>query len=199
VPRRKITTDFPQLTIHKPLSAIMKKHIAIFLILICTRTFACDCDWAGNFLEMAINSEVVALVKVKNYNNFFQFTGGVTSDEHQQPLSATFEIIELLRGNEQRTEIEIFGDPGNLCRPYINYLKVGNYYLVALNKSEGIDHGNGIVETPNDYILWNCGEYWINYDKSNNSVTGRILERKKKDKTIAYTELKAKLENGESR
>ena len=143
----------------------MKNRIAIFLILICTRTFACDCEWAGNFLEMANNSEVVALVKVKSYNNFFQFTGGLTSDEHQQLLSATFEIVELLRGDEQRTEIEVFGDPGNLCRPYINYLTAGEYYVVALNKS----------------------------------VTGKILERKKKSRTLDYNELTAKLEAEESR
>ncbi len=148
---------------------------------------------------MSANSEVVALVKVKSYNNFFQFTGGITSDEHQQPLSATFEIVELLRGEEQRTEIEVFGDPGNLCRPYIDYLKTGDYYVVALNKSEGIDHGNGIIETPNDYFLWGCGEFWINYDMTNNSVTGRILKRKKKTRTLPYTELTAKLENRESR
>ncbi len=148
---------------------------------------------------MANNSEVVALVKVKSYNNFFQFTGGLTSDEHQQPLSATFEIVELLRGDEQRTEIEVFGDPGNLCRPYIDYLTAGEYYVVALNKSDGIDHGGGIVETPNDYVLWNCGEFWINYDQPNNSVTGRILERTKKSKTLDYNELTAKLEDEKSR
>ena len=157
----------------------MKNPIAILLILTCTRNFACDCEWAGNFLEMASTSEVVALVKVKKYNNFFQFTGGLTTDEHQQPLSATFEIVELLRGDEQRTVIEVFGDPGNLCRPYIDYLKDGSYYVVALNKSEGINHGNGIIETQNDYFLWNCGEYWISYDSSNNKVQGRITARQK--------------------
>ena len=139
---------------------------------------------------MAVNSEVVALVKVKSYNNFFQFTGGLASNEHQQPLSATFEIVELLRGDEQRTEIEVFGDPGNLCRPYIDYLKAGEYYVVALNKSDGIDHGDGIIETPNDYVLWNCGEFWINHNPTNEQLTGRIYRNEKKDKEYSYAEFR---------
>ena len=177
---------------------MMKNRITILLILVSTRVFACECESAGNFLNMATNSEVVALIKVAKYNNFIDFSDGITVTDKQQPLSATFEIVELLRGDEQRTEVEVFGDPGNLCRPYIDYLKIGSYYIVALNKSQGIDHGNEIIETPDDYFLWVCGEFWISYDQTNKSVTGRIFERKKKSKTIRYSELTAKLENEES-
>jgi hypothetical protein len=153
---------------------------------------ACSCDWSGNFLNSADNSELVAVVKITEYHNFFELTGA-SVDTLNQPLSATFEIIELLSGTEQRKEVMVFGDSGYLCRPYINYLKKGEYYIVALNRSNGIDHGNGVAETSSDYYLTSCGEYWANFNMLNQTANGFILSKKKRRRDYSINDIRKRL------
>lgn len=178
----------------------MKKRLyKLFILLFGTiKVQACDCDWSGNFLEIAKESQLVALVKVVKYNNYFELSGA-SSNTINQPLSATFEIKEIISGTESRNKIEVFGDIGNLCRPYIDTFQTDKYYVVALNNSSGLDHENGIKETESDFIIWNCGEYWLDMNDSNQSVTGFIYKGKKKKRDVRYSELKENIQNNKSR
>lgn len=161
----------------------MKKNLlTLFFTLSWLPVFSCSCSSAGNFIKATKKADIIALIKVEEYQDFFTLTGA-GPDSINQPLSAKVEVIQLLQGNEERKEIKIYGDNGILCRPYIDALKKGGYYVVGLYKGQDI-------EQEEDYIISICGEFWIEYNQTNETVKGLIKENRRRPKTYLYSELK---------
>lgn len=170
---------------------LMKKSLLLIVgILIWTTGYPCSCDYIGNFLKASEYAEVIAIIKVNEHNNYFPLTGAAPPDTINQPLSATFEIIEILKGKEERKEVEVFGDDGVLCRPYIDKFEVGKYYIVGLLQGEDADRGFGIRETAEDYQILICGEFWLEYNPDSKMVEGLIKKKRRKTSTMPLEDFK---------
>ena len=125
--------------------------VAIFFTMLAQSVSACDCGWGGPFLNVAQESEVIVIGEVRSY----------------QVNSLSLEIIEVLRGTENRSTIRLWGDNGAQCRSYVEEFPVGSRWIFALY-SVTPSNGNGSMEDhdnapPNekktDYEIFNCGEY----------------------------------------
>ena len=152
-------------------------------------SFACDCYYNGPFLKMAQRTPFVALVRVTKYLTFKDIYNSKT------PMSMEIEIIDIYKGKENRNTVTVWGDIGNLCRPYLSTFKEGQYYVIALdNGNYGGGHPN---EKNTDYSICGCGCYWIPVDFEKLIVKGDIESKDMKSTTLKLPELKAKLtQNG---
>ncbi len=74
------------------------------------------------------------------------------------------EIIAIYKGVEQRKKIIVWGDPGNLCRPYLNTFKVGQYYAIAFDTGRPNTGTQPTDEKATDYSICICGAYWLSVD-----------------------------------
>jgi hypothetical protein len=124
---------------------------------------SCSCGYNGAFLTVATGSAFVAYVKVIKHLSFKDIYGEKT------PMSMEVEIIEIYKGEEIRKTVIVWGDPGNLCRPYLSYFKEGAYYLIAFSPA-----GRGSNEKPTDYTISICGAYWLNVDAEKKTASGDI-------------------------
>ena len=161
----------------------MKKLLLTTIgILVWTSGLTCSCNYAGNFIKATSRTDIVAIIRIKDYDDYFKLDGAAPQTINQ-PLSVTVEVISVLRGQEARKEFKIFGDDGVLCRPYIGVFKKDKYYVVGLYRCGTADR-EGIKETPNDYQVSVCGEYWIDYNPNDKTVKGRIRGKKRKSTTM---------------
>lgn len=168
----------------------MTKHLFILFLIIgpgLSNSFACDCGYEGPFLKMAKRTPLVALVKVKKYLTFKDIDGSKT------PMSMEVEIIEKYKGKENRKMITVWGDIGNLCRPYLSIFKEEKYYVIAFDKG---NHNSGHRdEKDTDYSITACGCYWLTADVRKKEAAGDIDSPSRKNKIIKLQTLKKRLEN----
>ena len=152
------------------------KHLTTILTLIfltlTSQTFACDCESQGHFLKVAQKSKIVALVKVNSYLSYKSIYDKPT------PLSMEVEIIKVFYGQETRKTITVWGDNGNLCRPYLSVFKTNNYYVIAFEQD--------VKDNPSDYAISNCGDYWLTADIEKEIAIGPISESQKE---ITFSDL----------
>lgn len=163
----------------------LKILLTIFFLTLGQTILACDCDSQGEFLTVAPKTKLVALVKVTKYLTFKDIY------EEKTPMSMEVEIIEVYKGKETRKKVIVWGDIGNLCRPYLSRFDVGKFYLIAFDS--GLDGAKGFAhknEKITDYSISVCGDYWLNADMKKQIITGSIAN---KIKQISLVELKAKL------
>src|SRR6187455_1998006 len=121
------------------------KKFKIFIVinlLLLSKTFACSCEYQGSFLKVSKETSFIALIKVSKYLTFKDIYGEKT------PMSMEVELIETYKGKEERKTFKVWGDPGNLCRPYLNKFKEGQYYVIAFSPAS---------EDKNDYSISICG------------------------------------------
>jgi hypothetical protein len=163
--------------------------VGLSLILTTNNIYACDCEYQGSFMKMTQYTSLVAYVKVTKYLTFKDIYNSKT------PMSMEVEIIEVYKGKESRKTITVWGDIGNLCRPYLSQFKEGQYYVIAFySGSYGGGHPD---EKTSDYAIANCGAYWLIVDFEKSTVTGDIDSKERISTTINISELKAKLsQNG---
>ena len=158
----------------------MKKVLLTIIgIIFWTSGQTCDCDYIGNFLKTSKWAEVVFIVKVKGHGDYISLTGAAPSTV-SVPLTATFEIIKTIKGNTDKKEIKVFGDNGVLCRPYIDTFKKDKYYIVGLYRCDGKQG----YETTDAFYIAGCGEFWIEYNSEDKTVTGLIKNKKRKPTTM---------------
>jgi hypothetical protein len=153
----------------------MKRLTTILTIIFLTSTsltYACDCESQGHFLSVAPKSKLVALVKVNSYLTFKNIYDKPT------PMSMEVEIVKVYYGQETRKTVTVWGDNGNLCRPYLSIFKSDNYYVVAFEQDS--------KENPSDYAISNCGDYWLTADNEKKIATGQVSE---KQNEIAFRDL----------
>lgn len=161
--------------------------LTFLLTIICWNSFACSCDWGGNFLNSGAFGELVfkgrviertyhlsngeqyndwdAAYKSKQANNLDEFYG--------LGESITIEILEIIRGSEQRRKIRIFDSDGADCRDNTGNFNIGSTYIFSAykpNRSEPKLPN----ETIDDYAIHACSENWLTFNSETNEVTGRI-------------------------
>ena len=135
-------------------------NIILFLFLsISTNSYACSCECRGDctFSKISKDNDFVALVKVIEYSDYLNWE---TESGKKMPYSVTVEVIKKYKGSEKRKRIKIWGDNGMLCRPYINELKIGKYYLIAPNL---IDE-NSKTGNAGDYDFFVCNVDYLQVD-----------------------------------
>ncbi|MEC4005823.1 hypothetical protein OX283_014220 [Flavobacterium sp. SUN052] len=163
----------------------LKLILIIFLITINYTAFACDCDSQGEFLKVAPKTKLVALVKITKYLTFRDIY------EEKTPMSMEVEIIEMYKGAEKRKSITVWGDFGNLCRPYLSIFEVGKFYVIAFDA--GIDGSKGFAhknEKITDFSISVCGDYWLDVDIKKKIAKGSVTE---KQTQISLKDLRTKL------
>ena len=134
---------------------------------------------------MSERTPLVALVKVTKYLTFKEIYDSKT------PMSMEVETIEVYKGKEARKSITVWGDIGNLCRPYLSQFKEGEYYVIAFDKG---NYGGGHPdEKDTDYTISICGGYWLTVDFDKSTVSGDIDSKDQKTTTISLGVLKSKL------
>ena len=150
----------------------LKTILTIFILAIVQTILACDCDSKGAFLKVAPATKLVALVKVTKYLTFEDIY------EVKTPMSMEVEIIDIYKGEETRKTVIVWGDIGNLCRPYLSEFKEGQYYVIAFeggsDGSKGFAHSN---EKTTDYAISNCGEYWLSVDLKKKVAIGSVADK----------------------
>lgn len=85
------------------------------------------------------------------------------------------EIIKTFKGSETRKSIVVWGDNGNLCRPYLSQFEIGKYYVIAFDK--GSDGSQGYVhsdEKATDYSISNCGDFWLTANNETKTASGSV-------------------------
>ena len=117
---------------------------AIFVALSISEATACSCASKGSFVEYAKQSEGVIRARIVSYGK--KLSHGETLFE-----SMSVEIIAVLKGRLQFESIQLMGDPGHLCRDYVDsrIFVVGKEFLIALHGDEAVQPFGG------------CGEAWI--------------------------------------
>jgi hypothetical protein len=166
----------------------MKKHIFVFISVFSfslAKSFACDCDYRGSFLKMTNRTPFVALVKVTKYLTYKDIYSEKT------PMSMEVEIVDIYKGQETRKTVTVWGDIGNLCRPYLSAFKEGQYYVIAFDNG---NYGGGHPdEKDTDYSIFNCGSYWLAVNIETKEATGDIDSQDRKFAIIDLITLKSKL------
>lgn len=142
-------SSHPLRLIDKPVEiAVMTNRLSIFLaILVALSTSeatACSCASKGSFVEYAKQSEGVIRARIVSYGK--KLSHGETLFD-----SMSVEIIAVLKGGLRFETIQLMGDPGHLCRDYVDsrIFVVGKEFLIALHGDEAVQPFGG------------CGEAWI--------------------------------------
>ncbi|NJY64318.1 hypothetical protein HC174_16390 [Salinimicrobium sp. CDJ15-81-2] len=174
--------------------------LTIIFILFSTVSFACSCDWGGNFISTAKNADLVVLAKVVQHN-FHLEKNGKTFSSLEEAVEETFkseydnetdfyesidlEILEVIKGRETRKIIRIFASDGADCRSGVRNFETGKTYLFTptLSKYSLTDMPN---EKETDFFLWSCSETSIEYRADNNKVYGLIKGKSNAKKPIQY-------------
>jgi hypothetical protein len=187
-----------------------KTSLILITLLISIKVSACSCEWSGNFLKIANNSELVIKGKIiehnyhtengkrfKDYDKYFAETLKNEFDPYYGTgESIKVEIIEIIKGKEKRKIIEIFDTDGADCRASIREFETGKTYIFATYKPgrTGMKLPN---ETENDYAIGSCYESTLEYLPKENKVFGMIKGKsyKRKNRKYNYAKLKCKIEN----
>ena len=99
------------------------------------------------------------------------------------------EVTEVIQGNEDKTEIKVWGSLGQDCRTKTENLQLGKEYIAILYpiKDKGIQ---AEIEQEGDYELWKCGVHYLEIESE--TVYGKILSGTQE---MPYTETKTLIEN----
>lgn len=147
------------------------KHILLFFLLwISTLSVSEACSCFGD-------SDFISIVQDKNYSPDLIVRGVKTADHY---YGMKFRIKEVLKGQETRSTITVWGDNGALCRVYTSGFSAGEELILALYKTDKM--GNSIaaseypedLEKDGDYHLSICGVHFLKIE--NNQVSGQITK-----------------------
>ncbi len=108
---------------------IQKFSAGLLFIALClpNLSMACSCAYAGKFIEYTSGGKGVIRAKVKGYGP--RLSHGETLYE-----SMMVEVTEVIKGNFTGRELTLLGDPGHLCRAYVNSerFEVGSEHFISL-------------------------------------------------------------------
>lgn len=120
-----------------------KLRVVLLLISLCLPgiSMACSCAYAGKFVEYALDGKGVVRAKIKNYGP--RLSHGKTLYE-----SMTVEVTQVVKGNYKAAELTLLGDPGHLCRAYVDSQRF----------EIGSEHFFAILDDDSRQALGGCGE-----------------------------------------
>jgi hypothetical protein len=138
---------------------------------------------------MSKTVDLVAVVEVKDYSDYVQVDmGDKNLPTVEEPETIIFNVIKIIKGSDNRKELKVFGDDGQLCRPSIHDFTKGKYYVIGLYKCNDYKRLSGVTETPDYYSVSICGQYWINYSPTDKTVKG-VINKKRKATTMTLDKL----------
>jgi len=124
---------------------------------------ACSCMWAGPYAKVALGKELIVL--------------GEVMDHYKNSMEV--QIIEVVKGTEERKTIRIWGDNGALCRPYVAHFPIGTRWLLAVfplpeKTGETRPSWQGFASPPGrrEYTISVCGDFWL--EVRGETAIGRI-------------------------
>lgn len=177
----------------------MRQLYIILFFLTSTVTFACDCEWGGNFISSSKHSDII--IKAKVVELLWHFEDGKTLSSSEDfgdylvTTTATYyqsikvEVIELIKGKEHRKVFEIYGSDGVDCRESIHIFELNKTYIFAIYKTEKTDYSQP-NEDEKDYAIGGCSEKWLEFLPETNSVKGYIKGKKRRKKiSFSYEKL----------
>ena len=133
----------------------------IAFLLMSFASFACSCFGEMTFCE-TIQEDGLTIIKGKKIKDV----------DHGMKV----EVICVLRGEEDRSVIDVWGDPGHLCRVYNSRFAIGEEFIFALHKITTPSNENSIFfyedEKVDDYIISVCGVYYVKCDNPINPFSG---------------------------
>ena len=121
--------------------------LSIFFIFCFGDALACSCLSKGNFIDYASQSKGVIRARIVSYGD--RLSHGETLFE-----SMSVDVVSVVKGNLSFESIVLLGDPGHLCREYVDsrHFKIGKEFLIALHGDEAVQPFGG------------CGEAWLEID-----------------------------------
>jgi hypothetical protein len=143
----------------------MKLIACIFCFLFtASSAWGCDCFYNGPFTLVYKHADLVALVQVKRYLSF------TIVDNKQVPTLMEVELIKKYKGKESKRTVRVWGDKGNLCRPYLDTFGLAKKFVIAFMSCKALP---GLEEEmPQDYYIDACGGYWLSLDEKRSKLTG---------------------------
>lgn len=154
----------------------LSKSFILAMLLISFHSFACNCECEDDcsFSVISNQNEFVALVKVIEYSDLFNYENDGYVEK--KPFSMTVEIIKKYKGAESKKRIKVWGDNGFLCRPYISNFEIEKYYLISPTKIENdSEYGNR-----GDYSFFICWTDYLTVNYENGIAYGEYSKRKNK-------------------
>lgn len=144
----------------------MRRLCALLLVLLSARAAAeCECIWRGSFSKVQAGTDLV-------------IAGSVTGVKGN---SIDLAVNRQLRGEAHADEIRIWLKTADYCRPETALFPTGSRWVMALNRIDRDVPGGFDPGTPNvsygrvgDYILSECGGYWL--EESDGWVTGNLVD-----------------------
>ncbi|MEM1142635.1 MAG: delta-aminolevulinic acid dehydratase [Pseudomonadota bacterium] len=125
----------------------------------------CACLWNGSFTEVAPNTDLVVVAKVKQ----------------QKCNSIDIEVAQSLKGQAYLEQVRVWLQAKNYCRPKVDEFPIETTWMFALSRIRAVPEGGFDPGTPNvsfgrvdDYELSSCGGYWLKYDSG--VVTGNLVD-----------------------
>jgi hypothetical protein len=124
----------------------------------------CACLWEGAFADVQADTDLVV-------------AGSVTTVKGN---AVDVRIEEVLRGRVFLDDIRVWMKTRDYCRPPTDDFPPGSRWVMALERIDELPDDGFDASTPNfsygrvgDYILSECGGYWLNY--SGEAVTGNLV------------------------
>jgi hypothetical protein len=187
----------------------MKKPIiTLIILLISNLTFACSCEWSGNFLRVAKYSGLIVKAKViehiyhtengKRFTDQDEFIKEQIDNEFDPYYgtgeSIKIEILEVIKGTVKRKIVEIFGTDDADCRESVRGFKKGNIYIMSIYKPNRTQYKLP-NETKDDFAIDACSENWLEFIPETNQVFGMIKGKsyRRKNRKWDYEKLKKKI------
>lgn len=125
--------------------------------------WACNCTGPLDFCEVAQNENLTLILGKKT-----------AQVEHGMDV----EVLHVIRGNENRSKIRVWGDVGHLCRLYTSGFEIGETFIFALGKIDWNAPPDGsdwqLLEKVDDYTISVCGLYYTSCDDSVNPYTQEV-------------------------
>ena len=146
----------------------MKTILLIALLWISTLPAAKACSCMGS-------PDFISTLNDRNFSPALIVRGEKTSDYH---YGMKFRIKEVLKGQETKSDIIVWGDNGALCRVYTSGFARGEELILALYKTDKMGNEIHAAEYPDnleqegDYILSVCGIHYLSV--KSNQVDGPI-------------------------
>lgn len=121
-----------------------KSSIVLLIIVLCFPNVlaACSCAYGGKFSKYTSGDNGVIRAKIKSYGP--RLPHGKTLYE-----SMVVEVTEVIKGEYTGQELTFLGDPGNLCRAYVNseIFKVGSEHFIAIASEKSVQPLGGCGES----------------------------------------------------